>query len=151
MRSSTGAADRSILQPARRGFRLRPRVAWSGKASSKICTDGAGGLRQIGDLRRGQAEIGRHPDRAQHPGREHRLQHGVGIARMQQNAIACRTPRAASAAGAAWTRRLNSRPGPDRVAPDDRAAVREPRVRSDQQMREIDWSGSAQTGSRIDT
>ena len=48
----------------------------------------AGGLRQICHLRRRQPEIGRHPHRAQHPRREHRLEHRVGIARVQQHPIA---------------------------------------------------------------
>ena len=49
---------------------------------------GAGGFRQIRDLRRGQAKIRRHPYRTEHPRGEHRLEHGVGIARVQQDAVA---------------------------------------------------------------
>ena len=49
---------------------------------------GAGRGREIGHLVRHQPEIGRHPDRAEPEGREHRPEHLVAILGMHQDAVA---------------------------------------------------------------
>ena len=49
---------------------------------------GAGGGREPGDLVRHQPEIGRHPDRAEPEGGEHRPEHLVAILGMHEDAVA---------------------------------------------------------------
>jgi len=64
---------------------------------------------EIGDLIRHQAEIGRHPDRAQSKRCKHRPEHLVAILGMDQDAVTLDTPRAASPAASADTARSISR------------------------------------------
>ena len=110
----------------------------------------AGGCREIRNLRRCQAEVCRHPDRAQHPGREHRFQHRVGVARMQQNPVAMphttrrQTPRRGLDPG------VELSPCPGRIAPDQRGPAGKPPRRLDQEVRQI-GGGDQRNGSRIET
>ena len=85
--SHRAAAADGDLQPASRVFRCAAAHV-SGKARVEDVHRGAGGSCQVGNLGRRQPEIGRHPGRADHPGREHCFQHGVGVAGMEQNPVA---------------------------------------------------------------
>ena len=138
----------------RPGFPLAAAAAWSGKAVVEDMHRGAGGLRQIGDLRRRQAEIGRHPDRADHPRREHRLQHGVGVARVQQDPVAVAHAARRQRGGRGLDPVAKRCPGPGGVAPDDRRPVGKPPRGLDQQRGEVggrDQPRGQRSGSRIET
>jgi hypothetical protein len=73
-----------------RGLARRPDVL--GEIALADHCGGAARLRQIGDLARGLAEVGRHPDRAQAKAGEHRLEHLVAVLRLHQDALALGHP-----------------------------------------------------------
>ena len=98
---------------------------------------GAGGLCQISDLRRGEPKVRRHPHRAEHPCRKHRLQHGVGVARMQQNPVAVTHTTFSKRGGRRLDPVTKRLPGPCGIAPDDRRPVGKPAGGLDQQRSKV--------------
>ena len=83
----------------------------------------AGGGGEIGDLVRHQAEIGRHPDRAEPKGREHRPEHLVAIFGMHQDAVALGDAPRGEARRQRGDVAVDLAPGPGSVAPDEARAV----------------------------
>ena len=84
-------AERALAHPPSEGER-RARGFRGGGMVGKIAVAKerlrAGGGGEIGDLVRHQAEIGRHPDRAEPERRKHRPEHLVAILGMHQDAVA---------------------------------------------------------------
>ena len=83
-------------------------AACSGKAALQIMADGAGGLRQVGDLVGGLAEVRRHVDRADAEAGEHRLEHLVAVLRLHEDAVALPTPKRDCSAAAIASIRASS-------------------------------------------
>ena len=133
------------IQPGRRVFRPRPppRVR---ETHCRNCTAAPRGLCQICDLGRGQAEIGRHPNRTQHPRREHGLEHGVGVARRAENPIAMLHAAFRQCAGGSLDTRGELRPCPGLVAPDKRRPVGKPPRRLRTAVREVRCVGISARG-----
>ena len=139
----------------RGGVFLPGRLLMLGEGGVEYMGRGAGGLREIRDLRRGQAEIGRHPDRADGPAGPHRLDHGVGIARVHQHAVALVHAARGQRPGGGMNPGGKLRPGPGGIPPDQRRAAGEAPRGLLQQMREVARGYQRpllqRRGSRIDT
>ena len=84
---------------------------------------GAGGAGEIGDLIRHQAEIGRHPHRAEPERREHRPEHLVAVFGMNQDAFALDYPTRGEAGGERRHGSVDLAPSPGFVAPDEADTV----------------------------
>jgi hypothetical protein len=97
---------------------------------------GAGGGGEIGDLVRHQAEIGRHPDRAEPERREHRPEHLVAILGMHQQPVALGDAARGQAAASAETARSISRQVQD-LSPQMKPCGRHGGGHSGSQMRQI--------------
>ena len=80
---------------------------------------------QIGGLWRAQAEIRRHPNRANQPAGPNAFENRVIVARMDQHAIASANPARAQAGSGGTGPCGDFSPVPDPVAPDQPGAVRQ--------------------------
>ena len=137
------------LQLARGVFRLcRHRMI--GECGIEDVHRGTGRCCEIRHLRRGQAEIRRHPHRAEHPRCEHRLKNGVGVARVQQHPVAVLYPARGQSTGRHLDPVGKLRPGPGAVTPDQCRPAGKASRALQQQMREIACRDQRR-GSRIDT
>ncbi len=107
------------------------------------------GFRNVGDFRRGEAEVGRDPDRAQLERDPHALEHRVGVARVHEDAVA--------PADAAPAQRRDARvhpcfelgPVPRPLAPDQRGPVREAARGLGQQRAQVHHAARHVTRSRM--
>ena len=79
----------------------------------------AGGLREIGDLIRHQAEIGGHPDRTEPERGEHREEHLVAVLGMDEDAVALGDAARGECSGQRRDLRIDLAPGPGFVTPDE--------------------------------
>ena len=98
---------------------------------------GAGGGREPGHFVRHQAEVGRHPDRAQTKGCEHRPEHLVAVLRVDQDAVALADAARAQCRRQRRHRSIDLAPGPGPVAPDEALAVAMPPCVLGQEMGQI--------------
>ena len=137
------------LQPA--GGIFRPRDGGVIRESGIEDVDGrTGGLRQVRHLGRRQAEVGRHPNSADHPRREHRFQHGVGVPRVQQHPVAMTHTLRRQGGGGTLDPIKEPGPVPGLVTPDDRRPVGKTAGGLDQHRRQVGgWN--QRSGSRIET
>ncbi len=124
------------FQPARGIFRFRRR-GMVGERRIEDMHRRTGRRRQIRHFRRGQPEIRRYPHRAEHPRCEHCLQDGVGIARVQQHAVAGSHAARRQGTGCRLDPRREFGPGPGALPPDDCGPVGKAPRGLQQQMCEV--------------
>jgi hypothetical protein len=143
------AATNGNLQPTSRVSRSRADPMIREGAIENV-DGGAGRLCQIRNLRWGETKVRRHPHRPEHPGREHGLQHRVGVPRVQQDTVAVTHTTFGKCGGRPLNAVAKRLPGSCGIAPDNRRPVRKPARRLNQQRRKVGgWD--QRSGSRIET
>ena len=143
-------ADPEDVLAGRVGLFRRRRVI--GKAGVEDMGRGARGGGQISDLRRRQTEVRRHPHRAQPPAGPLGLEHGVAVARMDQDAVALFDAARGQGRGGAGDAVVDLGPGPDAVALDQAGAVAEMLGGVNQHGGQVAGrQGHALIGSRMET
>ena len=120
---ASAIANRNI-QPAGRVFRAAG-SAMVGEGHIEDLRLAAGRPGQIGGLWRAQAEIRRHPNRANQPAGPNTLENRVVVARMDQHAIPGANPARAQPGSGGTGAGRDFRPTPDPITPDQAGAVRQ--------------------------
>ena len=110
--------QRRVRRPRRLRLRLEPGIEDMHRR--------ARGLRQIGDLRRRQAHVGRHPGSPEHPTRPHRLEQGGAVASVHQHPVAMPHARRREPGRRAADPLGQRAPGPTLFAADQAGPVRIP-------------------------
>ena len=127
--------DRDV-EHARAVLRARCRaVFWEAGVEDVRAATGIGG--EVGHLRRAQAEIGRHPDRADQPAGPTGFEDGIAVPGMDQHTVALADPPCTQRPRRGGHALSQFGPTPAPVPPDQRRAVRQPPRGLQQQARQV--------------